>query len=66
MDIFFYQSLLEIAKYFHIPLGNVPPDYTMLGCDLFLARLLNKHNHLMWISPSQRPDLGGKEADDNR
>jgi DNA polymerase epsilon subunit 1 len=25
-----------------------------------------KHNFLLWCSPTERPDLGGREADDNR
>ena len=56
----------EQCRYFHVPLGNLPSDTTMFGCDLFFARHLYKHNHLLWCSPSERPDLGGKEADDSR
>lgn len=33
---------------------------------MFLARHLRKHNHLLWLSATGRPDLGGKEADDSR
>lgn len=39
---------------------------SIFGSDLFLARHLRKHNHLLWLSPTSRPDLGGKEADDSR
>ena len=35
-------------------------------CDVFFARLLKKHNHVLWVSANSRPDLGGKEEDDNR
>lgn len=60
------QSMTEQCRYLHIPLGNLPKDITMFGCDLFFARHLQKNNHVLWCSPTERPDLGGKEADDNR
>ncbi|KAH9489960.1 hypothetical protein Btru_036333 [Bulinus truncatus] len=62
----YIQTLLEQARYLHVPVGNIPQDFTLYGCDLFLARLAMKHNHILWASPTNRPDLGGKEADDNR
>lgn len=49
-----------------MPVGNVPSDPTLFAGDLFYARHLQKHNHLLWMSPTDRPDLGGKEDDDNR
>ncbi|XP_062457487.1 DNA polymerase epsilon catalytic subunit A-like [Rhea pennata] len=36
------------------------------GSDLFFSRHVRRHNHLLWLSPTARPELGGKEADDNR
>ncbi|KAJ7325980.1 hypothetical protein OS493_028702, partial [Desmophyllum pertusum] len=62
----FYQTQLELAQYFHVPVGNVQSDPTLFAGDLFYARHLQKHNHLLWMSPTDRPDLGGKEDDDNR
>ena len=38
----------------------------MFGSDLFYARHLRKQNFVLWCSPTDKPDLGGKEADDNR
>ncbi|XP_071480194.1 DNA polymerase epsilon catalytic subunit A-like [Diadema antillarum] len=63
---FLLLSYLEQSRYFHIPVGNLPEDAGIAGADLFFARHLNKHGHVMWASPTNRPDLGGKEADDNR
>lgn len=57
---------LPLRRYFHIPIGNLPEDISTFGSDLFFARHLQRHNHLLWLSPTWRPDLGGKEADDNR
>ncbi|KAE8634027.1 hypothetical protein XENTR_v10002174 [Xenopus tropicalis] len=56
----------EMARYYHLPVGNLPDDVSTFGSDLFFSRHLRRHNHLLWLSPSARPDLGGKEADDNR
>ncbi len=65
-SICIFQAMMEQCRYFHIPVGNMPRDTTLFGCDLFFARHLQKHNHVLWCSPTERPDLGGKEADDNR
>ncbi|XP_075753979.1 DNA polymerase epsilon catalytic subunit A isoform X1 [Pelodiscus sinensis] len=56
----------EMSRYYHIPIGNLPDDISTFGSDVFFARHLRRHNHLLWLSPAARPDLGGKEADDNR
>lgn len=58
--------MLEQCRYFHLPVGNMPADTVIFGADLFYARLLQKHNFVLWTSPTSRPDLGGREADDNR
>lgn len=58
--------LSPASRYYHLPVGNLPQDVSIFGSDLFLARHLRKHNHLLWLSPTARPDLGGKEADDSR
>ncbi|XP_022098482.1 DNA polymerase epsilon catalytic subunit A-like [Acanthaster planci] len=59
-------SYLEQSRYFHVPVGNLPEDTGIFGADLFYARHLQKHSHVMWASPTERPDLGGREADDSR
>lgn len=52
-------------KYFFI-LGNLPADATLFGADLFYGRHLLKNNFVLWCSQTELPDLGGREADDNR
>ena len=59
-------STIEHCRYFHCPAGNLPRDTTIFGADLFYARHLRKQNFVLWTSPTDRPDFGGKEADDNR
>lgn len=58
--------MLEQCRYFHLPVGNMPKDTMLFGADLFYSRLLQKHNFVLWWSATNRPDLGGREADDNR
>ncbi|KAJ0173535.1 hypothetical protein K1T71_010684 [Dendrolimus kikuchii] len=60
------QLTIEQCRYFHVPLGNMPADPTLFGADLFYARHLLKHNFVLWCSNLERPDLGGREMDDNR
>jgi hypothetical protein len=44
----------------------MPADPTVFGADVFYARHLVKHNFVLWCSSLERPDLGGRETDDNR
>lgn len=59
-------ALKIVNRYFHVPIGNMPADPTLFGADLFYARHLIKHNFVLWCSNLERPDLGGREIDDNR
>ncbi|XP_064211685.1 DNA polymerase epsilon catalytic subunit 1 isoform X2 [Tribolium castaneum] len=58
--------MIEQSRYFHLPVGNMPPDPALFGSDLFYARHLTKHNHVLWCSPTDKPDLGGVEENDSR
>ncbi|XP_051165586.1 DNA polymerase epsilon catalytic subunit 1 [Leptopilina boulardi] len=58
--------MLEQCRYFHAPVGNIPMDATLFGADLFYARHLQKNNFVLWCSPTEKPDFGGSENDDNR
>ncbi|XP_059098833.1 DNA polymerase epsilon catalytic subunit A-like [Tigriopus californicus] len=62
----YLQATIEQCRYFHVPVGNLPKDTTAFGADLFYARHLRKQNFVLWCSPTNLPDLGGKEADDSR
>lgn len=58
--------MLEQCRYYQLPIGNMPADPFIYGADIFYSRLLQKHNFVLWASPTSRPDLGGREVDDNR
>ncbi|XP_031784892.1 DNA polymerase epsilon catalytic subunit A [Nasonia vitripennis] len=60
------KQLVEQARYFYAPVGNLPPDVVIFGADLFYARHLQKANFVLWWSPTEKPDFGGSENDDSR
>uniref|UniRef100_A0A7I4XU50 DNA polymerase epsilon catalytic subunit n=1 Tax=Haemonchus contortus TaxID=6289 RepID=A0A7I4XU50_HAECO len=62
----YLKDYIEWACYLNIPIGSVPNDAGLFGLDLFFARNLQRAGHVLWASPSSRPDLGGKELDDLR
>ena len=54
-----------ICEYIGIPLGNLPEgDSSSRALDILYARALKKQNFILWASPSDKPDFGGKEFDD--
>ncbi|KAJ1350133.1 hypothetical protein KIN20_005854 [Parelaphostrongylus tenuis] len=62
----YVKDYADWARYLHVPIGSVPNDAGIFGLDLFFARNLQRAGHVLWASPSSRPDLGGKELDDLR
>lgn len=61
-----FKLMVSQCEYLHVPVGNLPADSSLFGVDLFYARYLQKHNFVLWYSPTKRPDFGGHEDDDNR
>lgn len=61
-----FMNLIEQARYFHAPVGNLPDDIITFGADLFYARHLSKANFVLWWSSNEKPDFGGSENDDSR
>ncbi|XP_068968210.1 DNA polymerase epsilon catalytic subunit 1 [Bombus flavifrons] len=61
-----YELMTEQCRFLHVPIGNIPADPIVFGADLFFARHLQKNNFVLWCSPTEKPDLGGSENDDNR
>lgn len=57
---------VEQCRYLHVPVGNLPLDCELFGCDLFYARYLIRENHVLWSSLTDTPDLGGRQIDDRR
>lgn len=61
-----YVSSLSVkfARYAGIPLCNIDADLPLWVADIFYARILRQHGHLLWASDGPRADLGGKEEDE--
>lgn len=59
----YFQEVLDCARYAHLPVGNFTGDHSIAILDTLYSRVLSKHKHLWWHSPSSVPDLGGKEQE---
>ncbi|KAJ3022675.1 UNVERIFIED_CONTAM: DNA polymerase epsilon catalytic subunit [Siphonaria sp. JEL0065] len=62
----FLHERIELSRYADIPIGNIENDYPLFLSDVFFARRLHKADMVLWYSPSDKPDLGGREQDDNQ
>ncbi|XP_075222044.1 DNA polymerase epsilon catalytic subunit 1 [Lycorma delicatula] len=61
-----YTLLVHQSCYYQVPVGNLKDDQSIHAIDLFYARHLVKNNFITWCSPNKKPDLGGRESDDQR
>ncbi|EGG20436.1 putative DNA polymerase epsilon subunit A [Cavenderia fasciculata] len=60
-----WMHYVGMARYSNIPIGNlVGGDYAQMVTDTEFSRLLTDSSHLLWMSYSNSPDLGGTEEDD--
>ncbi|CAI7888252.1 unnamed protein product [Closterium sp. NIES-54] len=50
---------IALARYAHIPIGNMSKDWILHTADVFFARALRDNNHLLWLSHTGVPDVGG-------
>jgi len=57
---------LQLARYADVPFCNIENDFPVFLSDLAFARRLHKLDMILWLSLSGKPDLGGREEDDNR
>ncbi|KAJ2242054.1 DNA polymerase epsilon catalytic subunit, partial [Coemansia sp. RSA 475] len=55
---------IALSQYSDIPLGNIPADAPLFLADIFFARKLSLSKHILWWSPSSKPDLGGRQDDE--
>jgi DNA polymerase epsilon subunit 1 len=58
------EKLLQ-ARYASIPFCNIENDPYLYLADIAFARRLMKNDMVLWWSPSFKPDLGGREEDEN-
>ncbi|KAI8376487.1 uncharacterized protein BYT42DRAFT_574794 [Radiomyces spectabilis] len=53
------------ARYANVPFCNLPDDAYLFMADVFLSRRLISSDMVLWWSPANKPDLGGREEDEN-
>ncbi|KAJ1965267.1 DNA polymerase epsilon catalytic subunit [Dipsacomyces acuminosporus] len=58
------EERIALSQYSDIPLGNIPADAPLFLADMFFARKLSMSKHILWWSPSSKPDLGGRQDDE--
>ncbi|KAH8548277.1 hypothetical protein BGW37DRAFT_507320 [Umbelopsis sp. PMI_123] len=58
------EKLLQ-SRYASIPFCNIENDPYLYLADIAFARRLMKNDMVLWWSPSFKPDLGGREEDEN-
>ena len=56
----------QLSRYGGVPVGNISQDVFGFLIDIYFSRNLTRHNHLLWVSRSPNPDLGGKQQTDFR
>ena len=61
-----FGTQLALARYAHVPVGNVAEDAAVALPDLLFQRVLQDDRFVLWSSRGSRPDLGGSEDDDNQ
>ncbi|KAH7890461.1 hypothetical protein F5I97DRAFT_33293 [Phlebopus sp. FC_14] len=54
---------IALADYYDVPIGHIDGDQPLLLSDIGFARRLMQADVVLWWSPTERPDLGGREAD---
>lgn len=55
--------LITLSDYYDIPIGHIDGDQPIILSDISFARKLIQQDIILWWSPTERPDLGGREAD---
>jgi DNA polymerase epsilon subunit 1 len=50
---------VRLARYTHVPVGNLGSDWTLHAADVFFARALRDSKMLLWASATGERDFGG-------
>lgn len=57
------QDQADLARYCHLPLGNMGGDAIILTADTIFARCLRDAKHVLWSSDPSLPDVAGRDSD---
>ncbi|KAI8093391.1 uncharacterized protein BX664DRAFT_278331 [Halteromyces radiatus] len=53
------------ARYVNVPFCNIPNDPYLFMADILFAKQLMNNDMVLWWSSAPKPDLGGRENDEN-
>ncbi|KAK9798895.1 hypothetical protein WJX73_003389 [Symbiochloris irregularis] len=54
---YWLQERVALARYAHLPLGNIGPDWELAAADALYARCLRDAKHLLWSADPSLPGL---------
>lgn len=57
------QNQVELARYCHLPIGNMSGDWVLCTADAIFARCLRDAGHLLWITDPSLPDIAVRNND---
>ena len=58
------QDWIQLARYGHLPVGNLGGDWLLDIADAHFARCLRDCGHLLWITDPSIPDVASRGDDD--
>ncbi len=58
------QDWVQLARYGHLPVGNLGGDWLLDIADAHFARCLRDAGHLLWITDPSLPDVASRGDDD--
>ena len=53
------QEQVALARYSHLPVGNMAGDWVLNTADALFARCLRDADHLLWVNDPSLPDVAG-------
>ena len=59
------QGQASLARYCHLPIGNMTGDWILSTADAIYARCLRDAGHLLWMSDSSLPDIAAQDVISN-
>ena len=51
------QERVALARYSHLPIGNIGPDWELAAADALYARCLRDAKHVLWTVDPSLPDV---------
>ena len=54
------QERAALARYSHLPIGNMGADWVLSTADALFARRLRNAGHLLWVSDPTLPDVAAQ------